>query len=299
MPTVDRYEIALETLSMFSITTRSVIGTRGKRDQNFAVAKKPMGSNHLKYDCHHAALKRDYPQCKTLSVNDEQCDHVLHFDGWQYYSSNMPHEAYLPLGPRVDSWKSFQELTQREGNAMFTPSTQQQYVFNAIFSESTYSSRKKLHGIIRSQEGKLFPEFVQIAHQWSPKANIERNDQLDTDDYVQILVDSVFTLAPIGHNPESFLLFEAVEAGSIPVMVFDEHYYNHPCKGSLDAWLNSPIIVINSWDKLYSTLHELMGNPEALEQRQSMLCTWYEVHVRKTVAAFGIFLLDGNIDFAM
>ena len=260
-----------------------------------AVAKPQREAYEFEYDCHHAALKRDYPNCKTLNMNDELCQHVS-YDARQYYSRTLPNEPYLPLGPRSDSWISFKKIKQREGNdVMFTPLSQRKYVFNAIYSENTDSSRQLLHGIINSHENKLFPKFVQIASKWSKFANNAKSEQLDTDDYVQVLVDSVFTLAPIGHNPESFRLFEAVEAGSIPIMVFDDNYYNHPCKGSLDVWLDSPIIVLNSWSELYPTLHREMKDPEALVYRQQLLRTWYEDYMRKTIGAFENFVLDRSI----
>ena len=39
--------------------------------------------------------------------------------------------------------------------------------------------------------------------------------------YASILMDSVFTLCAGGINPESFRLWEAIEAGSIPIVATD------------------------------------------------------------------------------
>jgi hypothetical protein len=45
---------------------------------------------------------------------------------------------------------------------------------------------------------------------------------MNTDDYMQVVLDSVFTLSPAGHNPECFRLYEAMEAGSIPILTNDD-----------------------------------------------------------------------------
>ena len=37
-----------------------------------------------------------------------------------------------------------------------------------------------------------------------------------------LLLDSTFTLCPAGHNPECYRMYEAAEAGSIPIVPLDE-----------------------------------------------------------------------------
>ena len=46
--------------------------------------------------------------------------------------------------------------------------------------------------------------------------------------YRDVLLSSVFTLCPTGHSPETFRLFEAAEAGSIPIV----HYAMPPPSSS-------------------------------------------------------------------
>ncbi|ETO03906.1 hypothetical protein RFI_33496 [Reticulomyxa filosa] len=41
-------------------------------------------------------------------------------------------------------------------------------------------------------------------------------------------MNSVFTISPSGHNPETFRIWEAMGHGSIPIMVMDD-WLSHPC----------------------------------------------------------------------
>jgi len=50
--------------------------------------------------------------------------------------------------------------------------------------------------------------------------------------YRQALLESVFTICPPGHSPETFRLFEAVEAGSIPIVDGVPDAYRHQLWGS-------------------------------------------------------------------
>lgn len=58
--------------------------------------------------------------------------------------------------------------------------------------------------------------------------------------YLEVMSRSRFTLAPRGYGTTSFRLYEAMQYGSVPVYVSDEHWL--PYKGALD-WANLAIIV--------------------------------------------------------
>lgn len=120
--------------------------------------------------------------------------------------SRMPNKGYLPLGPRLDSWLSYQRIASSDPNPNFEPMppSKRKYAFNAIFSQSTDRGRAQLARIInnqRSSHGNL-TIFTTMAKQWVADVNSARSKQLDTDHYVTVLLDSVFTLSPAGHNPE-------------------------------------------------------------------------------------------------
>ena len=60
--------------------------------------------------CSAEQMKSFYPNCKTMTTNDEWCK-WREYDVREYYSSRMLNKAYLPLGPRLDAWKSFKDIT--------------------------------------------------------------------------------------------------------------------------------------------------------------------------------------------
>jgi len=74
--------------------------------------------------------------------------------------------------------------------------------FNAIFSQSTNIERQKLASTIEAGNYTLkFPIFSSMAKEWSDDANSPHTEQLNTDEYMHVVLDSVFTLSPAGHNP--------------------------------------------------------------------------------------------------
>ena len=204
------------------------------------------------WTCDYEHLKCMYPQCKTMIANDKMCGSTsLPFDVRQYYMTNGPQRGYLPLGPRWDSWLSFQKIQEEVGqdHSVISPSSERKLAFNAIFSQSTNIERQKLASTIEAGNYTLkFPIFSSMAKEWSDDANSPHTEQLNTDEYMHVVLKSVFTLSPAGHNPECFRIFEAIEAGSIPILTRDDLYGSrhptlaryrvvpHPCAGAMMHW---------------------------------------------------------------
>ena len=90
-------------------------------------------------------------------------------------------------------------------------------------------------------------------------------------------------------------MFEAVEAGSIPVLVKDDlyatTYAGGACLEPLQHWRDAPILVLDSWDDLYPTVERLLGDMAALDKVQRDLRAWYEGYMRKIVRDFEDFLM--------
>ena len=178
------------------------------------------------------------------------------------------------------------------------PPSKRRYAFNAIFSRSTNRRREHLANVIESQHGMSnLPIFTTMAKQWSTfYADDQQTEQLNTDDYVKVLLDSVFTLAPAGGSPECFRMFEAVEAGSIPI--FAKHDIDttaRKCKGSLDHWLDAPVVILEVWDDLFPTVEKLMGDLRALDEMQVKLQQWYVDYMRRAVGGLEDFLVESNV----
>ena len=134
--------------------------------------------------------------------------------------------------------------------------------------------------------------YVSIAKDWKQYANDPRNEQIHTTEYIKVLCDSVFTLVPAGHNPETYRMYEAVEAGSIPVVVRQDLYGGRAnCKGSLHHWVNAPLLVLDSWDDLYPTIETIMRDVIKLNDMQVKLRIWYDEYMRKVVSDFEDFMI--------
>jgi len=264
--------------------------------------------------CDIEHLKCNYPQCKTMVTNDELCNKIdLPFDAREYYTSEMPHLGYLPLGPRMDYWLSFQKI-QESHQFFIVPSSKRKYSFNAIFSQNTNNARKSLaDNIDNNRHTSKLPIFTRMAKEWTHEVDITENEQLGTDEYMGALLDSIFTISPAGHSPECFRIFEAVEAGSIPVLSYDDMHgisrpnpnnrkdlrnVEHPCKNPLRHWYGAPIVVLDSWSDLYPTLDSLLKDPLALDEMQVKLRMWYNDYMQKSVQKFEDFVLDSSSSVA-
>ena len=82
-----------------------------------------------------------------------------------------------------------------------------------------------------------------------------------------------------GHNVECYRLYEACEAGSIPIIEDWEPVAGEKgCRGSLDPFKNSdaPFLYIKDWAMLPVLIEEQMKDPKGLIQRQTKLLEWYQ-----------------------
>lgn len=244
--------------------------------------------------CPYNTLKCNYPQCLTVVTNDEYCKYQS-YDIRQYYSSNidMSNKGYIPLGPRYDAYTSFQKI-QSSPNYVVIPASKRRFVFNAIFTKRTNKKRGSLVQLLSQQHDIIsgYETYIQISEKWNKDVNSPRTPQLDTDSYMKILGDSIFTLSPAGHNPECFRLYEAVEAGSIPVLMKWDMNLREPCKGSLVHWKDAPVLILNSWNELYSTVNKLLEEPKKLNEMQIKLRLWYDDYWQRTVRDLEDFIVD-------
>jgi hypothetical protein len=109
-------------------------------------------------------------------------------------------------------------------------------------------------------------------------------------DWRKVLLDSVFTLSPSGHNIECFRFWEAAEAGSIPVLVANE--------GSLRGGLNvtesgcglhpeimehAPFIFATDLHEAWRTMLALAADPSALDRRALQVREWYSKYLHTSM----------------
>jgi GR25 family glycosyltransferase involved in LPS biosynthesis len=96
-------------------------------------------------------------------------------------------------------------------------------------------------------------------------------DNLSETQYKNILLQSVFVPCPDGMNPDTFRVYEALEAGCIPLIVHTE---------ANDVWFRwisnyIPLLDIKSWDNAVRNMIQLLSKPEMLEiYRTQILKGW-------------------------
>jgi hypothetical protein len=63
-----------------------------------------------------------------------------------------------------------------------------------------------------------------------------------------------------GKNPESFRIYEVVEAGSIPILALDKEYESHSCKNAFLPLIkyDAPFVFLKDWKQLPKTLSMYM-----------------------------------------
>ncbi|KAL7529853.1 hypothetical protein ACHAXR_005304 [Thalassiosira sp. AJA248-18] len=231
-----------------------------------------------------------------MVTNDEWCQiSYAPFDFRQYHSASISSTSF-PLGPRIDTWKSFQKLWAQDPPPPSLLASQRKYAFNAVFTQGTHKTRAKLASLINSHtEQSSLVVYTKMAKHWAKDANSPRTKQVNTDTVVKVMTDSVFTLAPRGHHPECFRLFEAAEAGSIPILTkgdFALDMKHRGCTDPLGQWRDAPVIVLDSWTELYPTVEGLMKDPVRLDQMQQEFVAWFQGYMRGAAANFEDALLS-------
>jgi len=147
---------------------------------------------------------------------------------------------------------------------------------------------------------------------WTARKQANANEALTPERYKDVLLQSVFTLSPSGHNPETFRLFEAAEAGSIPVVDRAGHGTRvgeqfaarggNAGDGCEDPWApfvasEAPFVWVNDWSHLRERLEELRRDPEKVVAQQRALLQWYERFMTRGVATVEA-ALDSHEKFA-
>lgn len=223
-----------------------------------------------------------------MNTNDEKCEAPIEFDFRQYFSILKPTSYYMPLGFRYDTWLTYQKIQQRPGFVVKPPS-QRTYAFNAMISLSTNWERQDLAKMLEAEEkkGTSLKTFVSTQNHW------KATPKLSPETYMDILLESTFTLTPTGHNPECFRQYEAIEAGSIPVMANPRVWGK--CRDAMKYWNESPALFLDSWEDLYPTISKLMEDPVALDARYVEMRKWYDDFMASRVAGFEDILIDSYV----
>jgi len=219
---------------------------------------------------------------------DEYCaikSKIVHFR--QYYggsaigvNSEKNTPLWFPLGPR----REFKRVDQARD---IIPAVARKYLINFVGSPTSVS-RRYLATLFGMAHWKPIVEasFVHITNGWKQKVS-EAAGYITPDEYRQVLLNSVFTLSPIGHNPEAYRIYEACEAGSIPILTLGEpNYLKHKCSDAYTPFIKAkaPFVFLNTWDELPKFLEK--ANSTFIKERQNQIRSWYEKFMTNNIEIF-------------
>jgi len=97
----------------------------------------------------------------------------------------------------------------------------------------------------------------------------------EADEYMKTLEDTRFIPCPKGQNYETYRLYEALEAGCIPICVGDENN-EHECYNKLIG--DNAILISKDWLSVKSMIQQINNNPDALNQIQENLTKYWMTH---------------------
>jgi len=156
-----------------------------------------------------------------------------------YYDPLLQHSLYLPLGPR--DYHELQQIKYQNGIKLI-----QQRIYLCTFSGRfsydipvpEHHERLEIENLIYSSS---FPCLIIPSGR-----DIYGTPQLSRKDYLTLIGDSVFTPCPAGSATETFRLYEALELGSIPIIVRPRR----AMLNYLERWKGYPGPVLNSWSEM-------------------------------------------------
>jgi hypothetical protein len=147
----------------------------------------------------------------------------------------------------------------------------------------TFDSRKLVWSFAGSFHDEHRRDAVEIfksigPHKLHSVSGFNAADGLETKKYVKLLENSKFALCPRGQqNNDSFRIYEALEAGSIPVVLaFAEHLEVRPSYWHAVFYgeSNMPFIVADSWPEAFEKVKNLLEENRGAQVQQDCQEFW-------------------------
>lgn len=123
----------------------------------------------------------------------------------------------------------------------------------------------------KNRSGELEPlmsienKYVSFFPEWN------HPEQLQMNEYMQLLSDTKFIPCPRGNNVETFRFYESLECGCIPIFVELPEVL---CD------LELPFIQTNTWDQVADLIRQLESDKDALEAYRTSIQLWWNAHKR-------------------
>ena len=218
----------------------------------------------------------------SIVTGDEYCSDLVDnsdYDYRNYHSDALMASTgvkYIPLGPRFEFERvPFSQVKRSMGR---------KHLFNFVGALSS-TDRKKMVAFLTpenlAEKGvSLSDGFIHTIDRWYQKAT-EKNGYILPSRYREILIDSVFTLCPAGHNVEAYRMYEALEAGSIPIVVRSEYYRNAECTNGFAPLAESkaPFPILESWEELPGVLARAKRDVSWAQEMQCETFAWYRSYM--------------------
>lgn len=201
--------------------------------------------------------------------------------------NGVRYPLYIPLGPREE----FLQM-RIDPNKDIVPPSKRLYLYNFLGSMTSWSRQVLKRVVARDlatpENQAKYPSFVHITDSWHLKVT-KQNGYVEPDEYRKVLLNSVFTLCPTGHNPEAYRIFEALEAGSIPILAIDPWYEKARCNDAFRPYreAGAPFIYLNGgWKQLQYFLEKRGTNATWIHERHLACVSWYKKYMRATALRF-------------
>jgi len=248
-----------------------------------------------------------------MGTGDEHCNTITEDNGLetrtsfrQYFTSEVGKKfqrkkltQWLPLGPRFEWVPALKNE--------IVPASERSLTFSFLGARTVASRTEMCHTFKFKRNQDAYPwikkgqisciarwakYFVpndkslsdvkdQIEHlrDKSKADHVDVSKQYDSpSEYRTTLLHSVFALTPAGMSAETYRLYEAIDAGSIPVFALDATYENNGCKNSMQPLIDAgaPFVWLKNWQEAPEILGKHLEDKNALDKMQADLLEWKE-----------------------
>jgi hypothetical protein len=216
--------------------------------------------------------------CEITGDSQGRTPHQLR----NYYSDNLIHNpdqdylpSYLPLGPRFE----FTFVTPEEFHYHTSISNPRPLILNfmgSLTSKIRIELVDLLEEMIRSGQLTRNETVIHLSQKWATAIRPDTG-YMSPEVYRETLLKSTLTLCPSGHNPEAYRIFEAIEAGSIPVLALGKDYRSSACRNAFQPFIDSksPIPMLSSWKELPQFIHRVKTDSAFVWDLRIKITNWY------------------------
>jgi hypothetical protein len=159
----------------------------------------------------------------------------------RHFSSSKYNYPAIPLGARSD----FKQVSEAEFEA-----NHRKYLVNfmGLVVQGFLPDRAHMRNVIQDHKWAVPTKFKFFDN------TVRMPNETTLREYRDTLLQSSFTLAPVGNGDDTYRFWEAIEAGSIPIFVrrmIQPHRAVH-CPDAFQEILETkpPIVLLDSWDDL-------------------------------------------------